>query len=106
MTDGRLHVLPNKDLWRGSNRFEEPVNVIDTTVPTIKLSPLDKAYQAVVQTANGGPLNCLWCGQQFKELELREHLDKRHPSVTHPMGNAEVAMHQVQVAEAKAVETK
>jgi hypothetical protein len=102
MTEARLQVLPNKDLWRGSVRFEEPTVVADTTVPTIQLSPLDKAYAEVVKTANGGPLNCLWCGQQFKELELREHLDKNHPSVTHPMGNAEVAMHQVQVTEAKA----
>ena len=102
MTEARLQVLPNKDLWRGSVRFEEPVAVVDTTVPTIKLSPLDKAYQDCVNTAAGGPLNCLWCAQQFKELELREHLDKNHPSVTHPMGNAEVAMHQAQVNTQKA----
>ena len=100
-SEQRLQVLPNKDLWRGSVRFEEPVVIVDTTVPTINLSPLDKAYQAVIETAKGGPLNCLWCGQQFKELELREHLDKKHPSVTHPMGNAEVALHQVQVANTK-----
>jgi len=97
MSEARLQVLPNKDLWRGSVRIEEPVAVVDTTVPTIKLSPLDKAYQDCVNTAAGGPLNCLWCAQQFKELELREHLDKNHPSVTHPMGNAEVALHQAQV---------
>jgi hypothetical protein len=101
--DGRLQVLPNKDLWRGSVRIEEPVVVEEpATEPTIALSPLDKAYLDVIKTAAGGPLNCLWCAQQFKETELKEHLRVRHPSVADPMKNAEVAMHQAQVNEQKA----
>jgi hypothetical protein len=56
--------------------------------------------QRTIETAKGGPLNCLWCGQQFSELAMREHLAKNHPSVVEPMDNAQVVMHQLAVAEA------
>jgi len=104
MTEQRLIQLPNKDLWRGAVRTVEVEEVIPVTaVATIpELSPLDKAFNQVVLSAAGGPLNCLWCGQQFKETELRGHLDKNHPSVSHPMTNAEVAMHANAPVAAKA----
>lgn len=97
MIERQLLQLPNKDLWRGSVRVEEVVEVIPvpvTVVSTVpELSSLDKAFNQVVLSAAGGPLNCLWCGQQFAETVLRGHLDKNHPSVSHPMNDAEVAMH-------------
>lgn len=97
MTEQRLQVLPNKDLWRGhtrqTSREADSAVVKSTTEVNTNLSPLDRAYAAVIESAKGGPLNCLWCGQQYTELTLREHLDKNHPSVTNPMSNAEVAMH-------------
>lgn len=94
MTERQLLLLPNKDLWRGSVRFE-PVEVVDTTVVSdgVELTPLDKAFNAIVTAAAGGPLNCLWCGQQFTELDMRSHLIKNHASVTNPITGPEAAMH-------------
>lgn len=101
MTERQLLLLPNKDLWRGSQRFDNE-DVRDTTEidSDTTLSPLDKAFAKVLASANGGPLNCLWCGQQFTDANLRAHLDKFHPSVTHPMGDTEVALHQAAVNQA------
>ena len=73
---------------------EQATEVVNETV-----NPLERAMQAIITTAKGGPLNCLWCGQQFAELAMRSHLLSNHPSVTKPMGNAEVALHQAAAAE-------
>jgi hypothetical protein len=106
MTERQLVPLPNKDLWRGHTRVEktEATSIAVTVVE--KLSPLDQAFKDVVESAKGGPLNCLWCGQQFSWLAMREHLDKNHATVTHPMADAEVALHQAAANQTEAAKAE
>ena len=93
MTERQLLLLPNKDLWRGSVRHEPTAVDITVIEDGVELTPLDKAFQAITTAAEGGPLNCLWCGQQFVELDMRAHLIKNHGSVVNPITGPEAAMH-------------
>lgn len=106
MTEQRLQVLPNKDLWRGHRRVEKSTVVEPTTGVSVELGPLDKAMEAIISCAKGGPLNCLWCGQQFAELEMRGHLLKYHPSVVKPITGPEAAMHTAAAAQQELELTK
>lgn len=84
--------LPNKDLWRGYEHKEATATAVEVVPPT-DLTPMDRAMLAVTAAAKGAKfLSCLWCGQQFNDSGMREHLLKNHKSIVDPAPDAAIAL--------------
>ena len=93
--------LPNKDLWRGHVRNPKVAPETDV-VAEEEQNPLNRAMANVLKASKGAStLTCLWCGMQFDEKGMREHLKERHQSVLNPATNAELALASVKQPVAK-----
>jgi len=91
----RLYQLPNGDLHRGMADFSHLSNVEVEQLEST--DPMNRAMAAVLAAAKGSrALPCLWCGQTFDgalpEKNIREHLEKNHPSVVGKQVDAPVIM--------------
>lgn len=101
--DGEFIQLPNKDLWKGyKEQPTEQAKLESEVIPAEMQNPVNRAMAAILEASKGGIPTCLWCGQQYDERSMREHLKTSHPSVMAPINEAAVLMATVEQLKANA----
>lgn len=99
----QLIQLPNRDLWRGHTRQPRVTdNVVFNTETPRPFAKIDEAMAQMLKLGNGAKeLTCLWCGLQFGDASMREHLKKSHSSVVEPPTDDRIAAALAAVEAAK-----
>jgi len=97
MIETQLIQLPNGDLHRGFRPELKDADPNVEIVPTELANPLNRAVAEILTASKGGKtLTCNWCGlqfdRQFRESEVRKHLQDNHKSAVEVLPENAVLM--------------